>query len=291
MVIMKLVRFGERGSERPGLVDDEGAVRDLSSVVDDIAGATLLDDSLAELNDLDWRTLPLAPPECRLGACVSGTSKIVGVGLNYFDHAQESNMAAPAEPILFMKATSSICGPDDPVIMPRDATKLDWEVELGVVIGAPARYVEKDHALAHVAGYCILNDVSERAFQLERGGSWDKGKGCDTFAPLGPWLVTRDALGDPQGLAMHLSVNGQAMQSGSTSDMIFDVATLIAYISRFMTLNTGDIIATGTPAGVGMGAKPPRYLQVGDSMALTISGLGTQRQIVISDGDDMLQRA
>ncbi|MDR3428875.1 fumarylacetoacetate hydrolase family protein [Silvimonas sp.] len=278
---MKLLRFGPAGHEKPGLVDANGVIRDLSAVVDDIGGATLLPGSLAKLKDVKPETLPTAPAGARIGPCVAGVGKIICVGLNYSDHAKESNMAIPTEPILFMKPVSSICGPNDHVEIPRGGEKTDWEVELGVVIGKTAKYVEKEHALEHVAGYCVVNDVSERAFQLERGGQWDKGKGHDTFAPIGPWLVTRDEVPDPQNLAMWLDVDGHRYQNGSTQTMIFDVATLVSYISQFMTLQPGDVIATGTPPGVGLGQKPPVYLHAGQTMKLGIAGLGEQTQLTV----------
>ncbi|WP_020201523.1 fumarylacetoacetate hydrolase family protein [Cupriavidus sp. WS] len=281
---MKLVRWGQPGAEKPGVLDNEGQVRSLVGVVDDWHGAALADDSLARVAALDPRTLPAVAPGERLGPCVGAVGKLVCVGLNYTDHAKEANMAAPKEPILFLKATSSINGPFDPVEIPRDAQKVDWEVELGIVIGKTARYVTKEDALAHVAGYCVVNDVSERAFQLERGGQWDKGKAADTFGPLGPWLVTADEVPDPQALALWLEVDGVRRQDGSTRDMIFGAAELVSYISQFMSLQPGDVIATGTPAGVGMGLKPPVYLQPGQTMTVGIAGLGEQRSTVVAFG-------
>jgi ureidoglycolate lyase/2,4-diketo-3-deoxy-L-fuconate hydrolase len=275
---MKLLRFGPPGQERPGLIDAEGRLRDLSAHVPDIAGDALAPAALARLAGLDPRTLPLVPGTPRLGPCVGRVGKMVCVGLNYSDHAAESNMPVPSEPVLFMKATTAICGPDDDVEIPPGAQKVDWEVELGVVIGSTARYVAKADALDHVAGYCIVNDVSERNYQLERGGQWDKGKGCDTFGPTGPWLVTRDEVPDAQALSMFLDVDGRRFQQGSTRTMIFDVPTLVSYISRFMRLEPGDIISTGTPPGVGLGQKPPVYLKPGQVMRLGIDGLGEQRQ-------------
>jgi ureidoglycolate lyase/2,4-diketo-3-deoxy-L-fuconate hydrolase len=275
---MKLLRFGPPGQERPGLIDAEGRLRDLSAHVPDIAGDTLAPAALARLAGLDPRSLPLVAGTPRLGPCVGRVGKMVCVGLNYSDHAAESNMPVPSEPVLFMKATTAICGPDDDVEIPPGAQKVDWEVELGVVIGSTARYVAKKDALDHVAGYCIVNDVSERNYQLERGGQWDKGKGCDTFGPTGPWLVTRDEVPDAQALSMFLEVDGRRFQDGSTRTMIFDVPTLVAYISRFMRLEPGDIISTGTPPGVGLGQKPPLYLKPGQVMRLGIEGLGEQRQ-------------
>ncbi len=278
---MKLVRYGERGAEKPGMIDTNGDLRDLSGEISDIAGDVLAD--LGALARLDPQRLPKVAGTPRLGACVGGSGKFMCIGLNYSDHAAESGMAVPPEPVLFMKATSAICGPDDPVIIPRGATKTDWEVELGVVIGKPAKYVDATDALAHVAGYCVVNDVSERAFQLEMAGQWSKGKGCDNFGPAGPWLVTPDEVGDPQNLNLWLDVNGTPMQRGTTSNMVYGVAHLVAYLSRFFTLHPGDIISTGTPPGVGMGQQPPRYLRAGDVVTLGVTGLGTQRQNVIAD--------
>ena len=275
---MKLVRFGARGAERPGIIDSQGRLRDLSARVKDIAGDVLLPASLARLADIDPATLPVVQGTPRIGACVGQVGKMVCVGLNYSDHAAESNMPVPSEPVLFFKATSAIVGPDDDVEIPPGAAKVDWEVELGVVIGKPARYVPKDQAMQHVAGYCVVNDVSERAYQLERGGTWDKGKGCDTFGPMGPWLVTRDEIPDPHALGMWLEVDGRRFQDGSTRTMVFDVPTLVSYISQFMSLQPGDVISTGTPPGVGLGQKPPRYLKAGETMRLGISGLGVQNQ-------------
>ena len=280
---MKLVRYGPVGQEKPGLIDSEGRLRDLSAHIDDIAGAALGAKALEKIAALDTDSLPLVSGSPRLGACVGGVGKMVCVGLNYSDHAKESGMAIPAEPILFFKATSAIVGPNDDVEIPPGALKVDWEVELGVVIGSTARYVSKERALEHVAGYCIVNDVSERAYQLERGGQWDKGKGCDTFGPTGPWLVTRDEVPDPQALDMWLEVDGKRYQDGNTRTMIFDVATLVSYISQFMSLQPGDVISTGTPPGVGMGQKPePVYLSAGQVMRLGIAGLGEQRQTTIN---------
>jgi ureidoglycolate lyase/2,4-diketo-3-deoxy-L-fuconate hydrolase len=275
---MKLIRFGAPGHERPGMIDRQGRLRDLSSQVPDIAGAALSPESLRRLAALDPESLPLVAGQPRLGACVGQVGKMICVGLNYSDHAAESNMPVPSEPVLFMKATSAICGPNDDVQIPPGAGKVDWEVELGVVIGRPARYVSKADALEHVAGYCIVNDVSERAYQLERGGQWDKGKGCDTFGPTGPWLVTRDEIPDAQALSMWLEVDGKRYQDGSTRTMIFDVPTLVSYISQFMSLQPGDVISTGTPPGVGLGQKPPLYLKAGQVMRLGIEGLGEQCQ-------------
>jgi 2,4-diketo-3-deoxy-L-fuconate hydrolase len=278
---MKLLRFGEPGAEKPGLLDDEGQIRDLSAYIDDITGAALNPDTLARLRALDPTSLPRVDAATRMGPCVGFVGKLIAIGLNYADHAAEANMALPEEPIVFFKATSSICGPNDAVEIPRGSTKADWEVELGVVIGSRAKYVSEADALSHVAGYCILNDVSERDFQLHRSGQWVKGKSHDTFAPMGPWLVTADEITDPQDLSMSLSVNGRTMQDGSTRTMHFSVATVIAHLSQFMTLHPGDVIATGTPPGVGMGQKPPVYLSEGDTMVLRIEGLGEQRQTCI----------
>ena len=278
---MKLVRYGNPGQEKPGLIDAEGQLRDLSGVINDIGPGQLGDKALDILRQLSSSKLPLVEGAPRLGSPIAGTAKFIAIGLNYADHAAESNLPIPAEPVVFMKATSCIQGPDDPVMLPRGSVKTDWEVELGVVIGTRARYVAEEEALNHVAGYCTINDVSEREYQTERGGTWDKGKGCDTFGPLGPWLVTRDEVADPQKLAMWLDVNGQRRQTGSTSTMIFSVAKIVSYVSEFMTLEPGDIITTGTPPGVGMGMKPPVYLKVGDKITLGIEGLGEQRQIVV----------
>ncbi len=276
---MKLLRYGPPGQERPATLDAQGRARDLSAHVADIAGEALSAASLARLAAIDLSTLPLVEGAPRLGACVGKVGKMICVGLNYSDHAAESGMAVPTEPVLFFKATSAIVGPNDDVEIPPGAQKVDWEVELGVVIGKAARYVSRAEALDHVAGYCVVNDVSERAYQLERGGQWDKGKGCDTFGPLGPWLVTRDEVPDAQALDMWLEVDGKRYQNGSTRTMVFDVATLVSYISQFMSLQPGDVISTGTPPGVGMGQKPhPVYLTAGQVMRLGINGLGEQRQ-------------
>ena len=279
---MKLVRYGEPGKERPAILDARGRLRDLSSVVPDIAGEILLPESLARLAALDPATLPPVEGHPRLGPPVGQSGKFVCVGLNYTDHAEEAGMPIPAEPVLFMKPTSCIIGPNDDVEIPRGGAKTDWEIELGIVIGAPAKYVAVEDAYAHVAGYCIVNDVSERAFQLERGGQWDKGKGCDTFGPIGPWLVTTDEITDPHSLDMWLEVDGRRYQSGSTRTMIFDVPTIVSYVSQFMSLQPGDIITTGTPPGVGLGQKPPVYLAPGQTMHLFIAGLGEQRQRVVA---------
>ncbi|MCH2066428.1 fumarylacetoacetate hydrolase family protein [Shimia sp.] len=276
---MRFVRYGERGAEKPGVLDKAGQVRDLSGVVADLAGGVL-----ADLPDVDPESLPLAEGDLRLGAPVGQVGKYLCIGLNYSDHAEEAGMDIPKEPILFMKATSAIVGPDDPVILPRGSEKGDWEVELAVVIGKAAKYVSKEDALRHVAGYTIANDVSERSLQIERGGQWTKGKSCDSFGPLGPWLVTPDEVSDVQDLALTLDLNGERVQTGSTASMVFGVAEIISYLSEMMTLHPGDVIATGTPPGVGMGFKPPRYLQAGDVMELSIAGLGKQRQRVMRDG-------
>ncbi|ADG10303.1 FAA hydrolase family protein [Caulobacter segnis] len=278
---MKLLRYGPTGQERPGLMDGQGQVRDLSGVVQDIDGAALSPDSLAKLAEVDPSSLPLVAAPGRLGPCVGRVGKFICIGLNYADHAAESGLPVPTEPVIFTKATSAICGPDDDVIQPIGSTKLDWEVELGVVIGTEARYVSEERALEHVAGYCVINDVSERAFQIDGTGTWDKGKGCDTFGPTGPWLVTKDEAGDVENLGMWLKVNGELFQNGSTKTMVFKPAFLVSYVSRFMSLQPGDIISTGTPPGVGMGQKPPRYLVPGDVMELGIEGLGAQRQTVV----------
>jgi len=280
---MKLVRYGATGAERPGLIDAEGALRDLSGHVEDIAGTALTPEGLARLAAIDPASLPAVDGPVRFGPCVGRVGKFLCIGLNYSDHAAEAGATVPPEPILFTKATSAIIGPNDDVVMPRGSTKTDWEVELGIVIGAPAKYVEEADAEAHIAGYCLINDVSEREYQLERHGTWDKGKGCDTFGPIGPWLVTRDEIADPAHLGMWLEVNGHRFQDGSTATMVYKPAFLVSYLSQFMTLHTGDVIATGTPPGVGMGQKPPLFLKDGDVMELGIAGLGTQRQRVVAD--------
>ncbi|HWV02866.1 MULTISPECIES: fumarylacetoacetate hydrolase family protein [Ralstonia] len=276
---MKLVRVGAPGAERPGLIDMQGHVRDLSGVVGELGPQQLSDAALAQLAGVDITALPLMP-DSRFGVPWTGIGKIIAIGLNYADHAVEAGLPPPAEPILFLKANSALNGPDDAVMLPRGSEKTDWEVELGVVIGKTASDVSREEALSHVAGYCVVNDVSEREFQLERGGTWDKGKGCDTFCPVGPWLVTRDEVPDPQALGLWLDVNGERAQRGNTATMVFGVAHLVSYVSRFMTLHPGDLICTGTPPGVGMGAKPPRYLKAGDTMRLGIDGLGVQTQTV-----------
>ena len=280
---MKLLRHGPAGAEKPGIRLEDGTIRDLSGIVPDIAGAVLSDESLAAIRAADLSALPVVPADTRLGPCVGGTGKFICIGLNYADHAAESGMAVPPEPVIFMKATSAICGPYDPIIIPRGSEKTDWEVELAVIIGTRAKYVSEADALSHVAGFAITNDVSERAFQTERAGQWTKGKSCDNFGQIGPWLVTRDEVADPQNLPMWLKVNGQTMQDGSTRTMVYGVAHLVSYLSQFMTLHPGDVISTGTPPGVGMGQKPPRYLKAGDVVELGIEGLGQQRQAVIAD--------
>ncbi len=282
---MKLLRYGQRGAERPGLLDAAGRVRDLSAHVWDIGGDTLTPDGLDRLRALDPSSLPLVegrPQDgLRLGACVGSVGKFICIGLNYADHAAETNAPIPQEPIVFAKWTSAIVGPDDDVEIPRGSVKTDWEVELGVVIGKPGRYIDEADAMDHVAGYCVINDVSEREFQLERGGQWDKGKGNDTFGPLGPWLVTADEVADPQDVRLWLEVDGRRYQDGSTRTMIFTVRQIVAYLSRFMSLQSGDVISTGTPPGVGLGQKPPVFLSPGQVMSLGIEGLGNQRQRVV----------
>lgn len=281
---MKLLRFGAPGKEKPGLLDAEGRVRDLSGVVDDIGGNALLPEGLAALQKLDPHSLPLVegtPQEdLRLGACVGNIGKFICIGLNYADHAEEAGMPIPEEPIIFNKWTSAICGPNDPIQVPRGSVKTDWEVELGVVIGKPGVYIDEADAMDHVAGFCVINDVSERDFQLHRAGTWDKGKGCDTFGPTGPWLVTKDEIADMDALDMWLDVDGERMQSGSTATLIFRIPHLVSYCSQFMSLQAGDVISTGTPPGVGMGQKPPRYLHGGETVSLGISGLGEQKSVV-----------
>lgn len=280
---MKFLRYGETGQEKPGLLDADGNIRDLSAHVSDLSGAVLSPEALAKLGSLDVNALPKVEGNPRLGPCVAGTGKFICIGLNYADHAAESGMAVPPEPVIFMKATSAIVGPNDDLLIPRGSEKTDWEVELGIVIGKPAKYVSEDDALDYVAGYCTLHDVSERAFQIERAGQWTKGKSCDTFGPTGPWLVTKDEVADPQDLKMWLTVNGETMQDGSTKTMVYGVRHLVSYLSQFMSLQPGDIISTGTPPGVGMGMKPPRYLKAGDVVELGIEGLGSQKQNVRAD--------
>ncbi|WP_062113159.1 fumarylacetoacetate hydrolase family protein [Aureimonas sp. AU40] len=275
---MKLLRHGAPGAEKPGLLDADGRIRDLSAHVSDLSGRWLTPDGLAEIAKLDIASLPLVEGDPRLGACVAGTGKFICIGLNYSDHAAETGASVPSEPIIFMKATSAIVGPNDDIEIPRGSEKTDWEVELGVVIGKTAKYVSEAEALDHVAGYCVINDVSERAFQTERQGQWTKGKSCDTFGPTGPWLVTKDEVDDPQNLGMWLDVNGHRYQDGSSRTMVYGVAFLVSYLSQFMSLQPGDIISTGTPPGVGLGQKPNVFLKAGDVIELGIEGLGTQRQ-------------
>jgi ureidoglycolate lyase/2,4-diketo-3-deoxy-L-fuconate hydrolase len=278
---MKLLRIGERGKERPALLEG-GRLRELRGLIGDVGGDALLPDSLHRLSTVDPRSLPLIDGSPRIGCCVASIGKVVCVGLNYRDHAMEANMPIPSEPILFLKPTSSISGPNDEVEIPPGAEKVDWEAELGVVIGKPAKYIPLERAMEHVAGYCVVNDVSERSYQLERGGQWDKGKGCDTFAPIGPWLVTRDEVPDPHSLDVWLEVDDERVQTGNTRSMIFDIPKLVSYISQFMSLRTGDVIATGTPSGVGIGQKPPRFLRAGQTVRVGISGLGIQAQRMVS---------
>jgi 2-keto-4-pentenoate hydratase/2-oxohepta-3-ene-1,7-dioic acid hydratase in catechol pathway len=280
---MKLLRYGAAGQEKPGLLDSQNLIRDLSGVLPDIAGQTLLPDSIDRLRQLDPGSLPVVTGTPRLGACVGRVGKFICVGLNYSDHAAESGMAVPAEPILFMKATSSIVGPNDDLVIPRGSQKTDWEVELGVVIGKPGKYISDADALSHVAGYCVVHDVSERAFQLEGTGQWVKGKSADTFGPIGPWLVTTDEVADSGNLRLWLEVDGTRRQDGSTKTLIFGVQYLVSYISRFMSLQPGDVISTGTPPGVGHGQKPPVYLRAGNDVRLGVEGLGEQRQRVVAD--------
>lgn len=279
---MKLLRYGASGAEKPGMMDADGQIRDLSGIVDDISGAVLLDETLAKLAAIDPASLPLVEGTPRIGPCVGQVGKFVCIGLNYADHAAESGLALPNEPVIFAKATSAICGPNDNVEIPRNSVKTDWEVELGIVIGKTAKYVSEADALSHVAGYCVINDVSERDFQIHRSGQWTKGKSADTFGPIGPWLVTRDEVPDPQALDMYLEVNGHRYQNGTTKTMHFGVATIISHLSQFMSLQPGDVISTGTPPGVGMGQKPETYLKPGDKIELGIAGLGVQRQTVVA---------
>lgn len=277
---MKLLRYGPQGTEKPGMMAADGTIRDLSGHIDDLAGAELSDAALDQLRAIDVNSLPVVEGSVRLGPCVGNIGKFVCIGLNYADHAAESGMALPEEPVIFFKATSAITGPNDDVEIPRHSVKTDWEVELGVVIGKAAKYISKKEALDHVAGYCVINDLSERDFQLHRSGQWVKGKSADTFGPIGPWMVTRDEVPDPQNLAMYLEVNGHRYQDGSTKTMHFDVATIVSHLSQFMSLQPGDVISTGTPPGVGMGQKPETYLKPGDVIELEIEGLGKQRQNV-----------
>jgi 2,4-didehydro-3-deoxy-L-rhamnonate hydrolase len=278
---MKLLRYGLTGQEKPGLLDANGAIRDLSRVIADLDGGALSPVGLQRLAALDPETLPAVPGAPRTGVPVANVGKFIAIGLNYTDHAKEAGMAIPTEPVVFMKATSCLIGPNDDVIRPKRSTKMDWEVELGIVLGAKAQYVPAERALECVAGYCVVNDVSERNFQIERGGQWDKGKSFDTFGPVGPWLVTKEEVGDVHGLAIWLDVNGERMQTGNTRTMIFNCAEIVSYLSEVMTLMPGDLICTGTPPGVGMGMKPPRYLQIGDIMTLGIEKLGEQRQKLV----------
>ncbi|WP_339695583.1 fumarylacetoacetate hydrolase family protein [Celeribacter baekdonensis] len=278
---MKLARYGERGAEKPALVDKDGNLRDLSAHVSDIAGEILT--RLDDLKSIDPETLPLISGEPRLGACVGQVGKFICIGLNYADHAAESGMEVPPEPVIFAKYTSAICGPNDPIIIPRASDKTDWEVELGFVIGKKAKYVSEAEAMDHVAGFCLINDVSERAYQIERSGQWSKGKSSDNFGPTGPWLVTPDEVGDFDALGMWLDVNGERVQDGSTATMVYRVPYLVSYLSQFFTLHPGDIISTGTPPGVGLGMTPPRYLKAGDVVELGVDGLGTQRQVCVDD--------
>ena len=280
---MKLVRYGPPGQERPGLLDGAGGLRDLSAHAADIAGPALSPEGLERLRALDPEGLPLVEGQPRLGPCVGAVGKFLCIGLNYSDHAAETGAVVPPEPVVFTKATSAIIGPDDDVVIPRGSSKTDWEVELGIVIGSPTKYVSEEDAEQHIAGYCVINDVSEREFQLERHGTWDKGKGCDTFGPIGPWLVTPDEIDDPCDLHMWLEVNGKRFQDGSTATMVYPPAFLVSYLSNFMSLQPGDVISTGTPPGVGIGQKPPLFLKPGDRMELGIEGLGVQRQRVVAD--------
>ena len=278
---MKLLRYGPPGQEKPGLLDVSGRIRDLSAHIADLGGAALTD--LDRLKSIDPESLPLVPGNPRLGPCVGGIGKFICIGLNYADHAAEAGLKVPPEPIIFLKATSAISGPDDPILIPRGSEKTDWEVELAIVIGKPGKFIAEAQALSHIAGYCVANDVSERSFQTERSGQWTKGKSCDSFGPIGPWLVTADEVPDPQNLPMWLKVNGETMQNGSTATMVYGAVFLVSYLSQFFTLLPGDVISTGTPPGVGMGFKPPRYLKPGDVVELGIDGLGSQRQVCVAD--------
>ena len=279
---MKLLRHGPAGSEKPGALDSDGTIRDLSGHINDLDGAALSDASIDKLRALDLSSLPQVDAGTRLGACVANVGKLVCVGLNYSDHAAESGLEVPPEPVLFFKATSAIVGPNDAIEIPKGSESTDWEVEFAIVIGKDGKYIEESNALQHIAGYCVVNDVSERDFQIKRSGQWVKGKSADTFGPMGPWMVTRDEIADPQTLDMFLDVNGESMQRGSTSTMVYQVPFLVSYISQFMSLQAGDVISTGTPPGVGMGMKPPTYLKAGDVVTLGIEGLGDQRQEVVS---------
>lgn len=280
---MKLMRVGPLGQEKPAILDADGKIRDLSGHVSDIGGKAISPEGLAELAKIDLSTLPVIEAGERVGACVAGTGKFICIGLNFSDHAAETGATVPPEPVIFMKATSAICGPFDNVLIPRGSEKTDWEVELGVVIGKTAKYVSEADALDHVAGYCVSHDVSERAFQTERSGQWTKGKSCDTFGPIGPWLVTKDEIADPQNLGMWLKVNGESMQDGSSKTMVYGVANVVSYLSQFMSLQPGDVISTGTPPGVGLGMNPQRFLKAGDVVELGIEGLGTQKQTFVAD--------
>lgn len=279
---MKLLRYGPAGEEKPGLMDQDGNIRSLAAQLPDIDGSTLSDATIAQLQQLDSTALPMVDPQVRLGPCVGKVGKFLCIGLNYSDHAAESGMSVPPEPEMFTKATSAICGPNDDIIKPRNSDKLDWEVELAIVIGKHTSYVSEEEAAEHIAGYCICNDVSERTFQLEKGSQWDKGKGCDTFGPIGPWLVTRDEIENPLNLNMWLEVNGHRYQNGNTRTMVFGPAFIVSYLSQFMSLQPGDIISSGTPPGVGLGQNPPQYLNVGDRIELGIDGLGRQKQTVVA---------
>jgi ureidoglycolate lyase len=278
---MKLLRYGAAGEEKPGILDNGGIIRSLENIVPDIDGSTLSDETLKKIASIDLSELPAVDASTRIGACVNNVGKFLCIGLNYADHAAESGMPIPSEPEVFTKATSAICGPNDDVVKPKNSTKLDWEVELAIVIGKEASYVSEEDAINHIGGFCVCNDVSERAFQLERGSQWDKGKGCDTFGPIGPWLVTKDSIADPQNLDMWLEVNGHRYQNGNTSTMIFKPAFIVSYLSQFMSLQPGDVISTGTPPGVGLGQNPPVYLNEGDIISLGIEGLGEQLQTVV----------
>ncbi len=281
---MKLMRFGPKGQEKPAILDADGNMRDLSSVIDDISKEQLLPENLASLSDVDVNSLPIVEQGVRIGACVGNVGKFICIGLNYADHAAEANMAIPEEPIVFTKWSSAVCGPNDDIVKPRNSIKMDWEVELGIVIGKPAKYVDESEAEKHIAGYCLINDVSERHFQLEiSGGQWDKGKGSDTFGPIGPWLATREEIEDVHNLGMKLSVNGKTYQNGNTKTMIFKPAFIVSYLSQFVTLEPGDIISTGTPPGVGMGQSPEVFLNVGDKITLSIDALGEQTQQIVAD--------
>ncbi|WP_288426612.1 fumarylacetoacetate hydrolase family protein [uncultured Agrobacterium sp.] len=279
---MKLMRVGQPGHEKPAILDSEGKIRDLSGHVQDIGGEAISPEGLKKIASIDLSTLPVLQ-EDRIGACVTGTGKFICIGLNFSDHAAETGATVPSEPVIFMKATSAIVGPNDNIIIPRGSEKTDWEVELGVVIGKTAKYVSEEDALDYVAGYCVSHDVSERAFQTERQGQWTKGKSCDTFGPIGPWLVTKDEVADPQNLGMWLKVNGETMQDGSSKTMVYGVAHVVSYLSQFMSLHPGDVISTGTPPGVGLGMKPPRFLKAGDVVELGIEGLGSQKQTFVAD--------